>query len=142
MAIVDTAPEQAPARTAGWQPWLALGLALFCAMSYLVALVLPYYAHGLHHRPEGESLYLHQLSDLWPYDTALGWLVSLLALFALAGAPFVGFGVAAWSAYRLWAERLTARPRLVWLTATAVATASVIWSLTPLADELRIWLVD
>jgi len=141
MAVLDTVPDRAGAR-ARWQPWLALGLALLCATSYVVALVLPYYVNGLDHRPPGESLYLHDLSEVWPYDTAYWWLVALLALFSLVLAPFVGFAVAFWSGWGLWAERRAPRRRVVWFAATAVSTASVIWIFTPLAQELRIWLVD
>ena len=143
---IDTAPAQeqaqAGARTARSQPWVALGLTLFSAASYLVALVLPYYANDLHRRPEGESLYLHEMSGLWPYDTSLGWLVSLLALFSFAAAPFASVGVATWAAYRLWADRRAPRLRVVWLAALVIAVATVAWMFTPLAEELRVWLVD
>ena len=142
MAVLDTGPDQAEARTASRQPWLALGLALLCATSYVVALVLPYYVNGLHHRPAGDSIYLHDMSELWPYDTAYGWLVSLLALFSFVAAPFVGFAVAVWSACRLWVERGAPRRTAVWLAAMVVSTATVLWIFTPLAEELRVWLLD
>ncbi|PKH37795.1 hypothetical protein SAMN05192575_101843 [Nocardioides alpinus] len=138
MAAVETAPTQTTetARPALWHPWLALGLAVLCATSYVVALVLPYYANELHERPAGD------LTGFWPYDTSLGWLVSLLAVFSFALAPVVGFGVAAWSAHRLWEDRQAPRGRLVWLAAMIVGAASVAWIFTPLAAELRVWLVD
>lgn len=142
MAVIDTVPEQAPATPARWHPWVALGLPLLCATSYVVALVVPYYVNGLHHRPAGESIYLYDMSELWPYDTAYGWLVSLLALFSFALGPFVGFGVACWSACRLWEERHAPRQRMIWLAAMLVSSTTVLWIFTPLAEELMAWLLD
>jgi hypothetical protein len=114
---VDTAREHAPARTEPWEPWLALGLALLGATSHLAALALP-------------------------HDTALEWLVWLLAVYSFALAPIVGFGVAAWSAHRLWADRREPSATTVWLVAMVVASASFCWIFTPLAEELRTWLQD
>lgn len=144
MAAVESSPTQTlqPARPAMWQPWLALGLAVLCATSYVVALVLPYYVNEVNRRPAGETLDPDAMPGFWPYDTALGWLVSLLAIFSFALAPVIGFGVTAWSAHRLWEDRQAPRGRLVWLAAMVVAAASVVWIFTPFAAELRAWLID
>lgn len=144
MATVDTSPAQTsqPTGHATWQPWLALALALLCALSYVVALVLPYYVNEVHQLPAGESLPPDEMPGLWPYDTAFGGLVSLLAVFSFALAPVVGAGVAGWSAIRLWQDRHAPRQWMVWLAALVIAAASVAWIFTPLAAELRAWLID
>ena len=142
MAVVDTVPHRTQAAPARWPPWLALGLALFCAASYAVPLVLPYYAHGLHHRPAGESLYLHELSGLWPYDSFLEVPTVMLAAFALMVAPFVATVVAGWAGYRVWTDRLVPGRFVLWTAALVVSIATLGWLTTPLAEELLVWFLD
>jgi hypothetical protein len=68
--------------------------------------------------------------------------VGLLAMFALALAPFVAAGVVAWAGYRLWAERRAPGTRSVLLAAVTVSIISLGWLTTPLAGELILWLLD
>jgi hypothetical protein len=142
MAVLESAPGHTRPDVARWPPWLALGLALFCAASYAVALVLPYYANGLHHRPPGESLHLHELSGLWPYDSFLEVPVVMLAAFALTVAPFVSTVVAGWAGYRAWTDRRVPRRVALWAAALVVSVGTLGWLTTPLAEELIVWFLD
>ena len=144
MAVLDSVTEQTPQHPPlrGMHPWLALGLALLCPTTYVVALLVPYYANDLHRRPAGETLYLHDLSGLWPHTTALSGVVSLLTLLAVALGPFVAVGVALWAARNVWSHRHITRQMLTWLPALAVSIAALCWIFTPLASELFIWLID
>lgn len=142
MAVLDHAPEQGQVRAARWPPWLALGLALLCATSYAVSLVLPYYVNDLHRRPAGESLYLHEMSGLWPYDTFLEVPTVMLSAFALVLAPYVAILVAGWAGFRVWTDRLAPGRVVIWAAALVVSVATLGWLTTPLAGELIVWLLD
>ena len=74
-------------------------------MPYAVGVLLPYVANGLHHRPPGVTLYAYDMSTLWPYDTALGGVVSFVAIVGIPMFPFVTVGVAVWSVFNLWDAR-------------------------------------
>ncbi|SEB76429.1 hypothetical protein SAMN04489844_1011 [Nocardioides exalbidus] len=126
------------------RPVLALVVALLCAVPYAIGLVLPYYVAGLQHRPAGETLYLHDLDALWPYDTALGGIVSVIAVLGIPLAPFVATAVAGWSAHGLWAGRHEANRREVALLVAAVviALANLAWLATPLSNDLMVWFLD
>lgn len=140
MATTDVAPDHAvQSRRADWRPWLACGLAVLSATSWLVAMLLPYYAAGL---PAPDRLYLHEIDTLWPYASAVGPLVGLLGLWALAMAPFVSFAVAAWSGHRLWTTRSCGGGRAVLSAALLVSVATLAWSTTPLAGDLMAWMID
>lgn len=142
MAVLDSPTLGAPATRTPRAAWVALALALVGATSYVVALVLPYYAASLDQRPAGEPLYEHELSGLWPYDSPFGGAVGLLAMWALAVAPFAAVAVAAWSVHRLWTTRAVAGARAVTVAALVVSVATVGWTLTPLHAELVVWLLD
>ena len=140
MVTLDVAPDQSVEQhRTDWRPWLACGLAALSATSCVVALVLPYYAAGL---PARGSLYLYEIDELWPYTSAVGPLVGLLALWVLAMAPFVSFAVASWCTYRLWTTRGARRGRVAVVLALFVAAATVVWFTTPLASDLMIWMID
>lgn len=140
MAILDVAADQAMQRQrTDWRPWIAGGLAALSATSIAMALVLPYYAAGL---PARESLYLYDIDAQWPYTSAVGSLVGLLALWALAMAPFVSFAVASWSAYRLWMTRSARGGRVVLVVALLVSGATFAWFMTPQASDLMAWMID
>lgn len=124
---------------ADWRPWLACGFAALSATSCVVALVLPYYAAGL---PARESLYLYEIDEFWPYTSAFGPLVGLLAFWVLAMAPFVSFAVGSWCAYRLWTMRAARGGRVAVVVALLVSAATVVWFSTPLASDLMIWMID
>lgn len=140
-----TSPDmQATAAPARRRPGLALALAVLCAVPYAVGLVLPYYAAGLQHRPAGEALYLHDLATLWPYDSALGGIVSVVAVLGIPLAPFVAAGIAAWSGHALWTGRRESTRREVALLVAAivVAVGTVAWLATPLSNDLMVWFLD
>lgn len=140
MVILHGAPDQAvQRRRADWRSWLACGLAALSAASWFVALVLPYYAVG---RPGADSLYLYEIDAQWPYDSALGPLVGLLALWTLAMAPFVSAAVACWSAHRLWSTRSAHGGHVVVMAALLVSLVTLAWFTTPLAGDLMAWMID
>ena len=140
MAVLEVAPDQAVQRDpTDWRPWLACGLAALSATSCAVALVLPYYAAGL---PARESLYLYEIDELWPYTSAVGPLVDLLAFWVLAMAPFMSFAVASWSAYRWWVARSVRGGRVVLVAALLVSGATFAWFMTPQASDLMAWMID
>lgn len=140
MVILDVAPDQVLQRhRTDSRTWLAFGLAALSATSCAVALVLPYYAAGL---PARESLYLYEIDELWPYTSAVGPLVGVLAFWVLAMAPFVSFAVASWCAHRLWTMRAARGSRAVVVVALLVSAATVVWFTTPLGSDLMIWMID
>ena len=140
---VTTAEAPAPAR-ARHRPGLALLVALLSTVPYGVGVLLPYFANGLHHRPPGVTLYAYDMSTLWPYDTALGGVVSFVAIVGIPMFPFVTVGVAVWSVFHLWDARgeLPRRAVALYVAAAVVAVVSLAWLATPLAGELFVWLVD
>ena len=138
-------PETQPVvAAAGRRPGLALVVALLCWVPYVVGLVLPYYANGVHQRPAGEPIFAHDLDTMWPYDTALGGVVAFVAVVGVPTAPFVAGGVAMWSLFMVWAWRgtLTAREVVLYAAAAAVGVATIAWLTTSLATELLMWLWD
>ena len=141
MAVMTT--EHAARTEVRRRPWLALVLAVFCCVPY-AGLVVPYYAAGLQDRPPGQTLYLYELSGLWPYDTALGGVIAFIALFGVPLAPFVATVVAMWSGFSIWdAWRTMPRSAIALYTAAAVvAVASIAWLATPLANDLLVWFFD
>jgi hypothetical protein len=143
MAVMT--PEAQTVRTATRRrPGLTLLVAVLSTVPYGVGVLLPYYANGLHHRPAGETLYAYDMSTLWPYDTALGGVVSFVAIVGIPMFPFVTVAVAAWAGFNLWdAHReLTWTQIALYVAAALVAVASLGWLTTPLASELFVWLVD
>ena len=68
--------------TSAVRAWPPLALALGCAAAYGVFLALPFYANHLNRYPAAEvASGLHDPKDLWPYDTALGYVLSAGELF-------------------------------------------------------------
>jgi hypothetical protein len=143
MAVM-TPEAQTDRATPRRRPGLTLLVAVLSTVPYGVGVLLPYYANGLHHRPAGETLYAHDMSTLWPYDTALGGVVAFVAVVGIPMFPFVTVAVAAWSGFNLWDARreLTWTAIALYVAAAAVAVASLGWLTTPLASELFVWLVD
>jgi hypothetical protein len=127
----------------GRSAWIGLGLALACVGTYVVALVLPYYANGLQGSTL-EELWAHDLSEQWPYGTALDLPVALAGMFAIGVGPFLAAGMMWWSARVLWVHRgqLSSRVRtLVWAT-LLVSSATMAWLPTPMAGRLFSWFAD
>jgi hypothetical protein len=123
--------------------WVGLGLAVACAATYVVSLVLPYYANGLQGSSQ-EELWAHELTQTWPYGTALDVPLGLAGTFAITVGPFLAAGTLWWSARTLWVHhgRLTA-PVLRLVVATLLASVIVMaWLPTPLAGQLVSWFVD
>ena len=105
---------------------------------------LPYYVNGLQDRPPGETLYLYELSGLWPYDTAWAG-CSRSRRSAMPLAPFVaavGRDVVGHSASGTRGARMTRSAIALYAAAAVVAVASIAWLATPLASELFVWFVD
>lgn len=126
------------------RPGLALLTALLATVPFVVGLVLPYYANGVHQRPAGETVYAYDLSSMWPYDTPLGVVVGFVVLVGVPTAPFVAGGVAMWSVFMAWTWRrsLTAGEVVLYAAAAAVGLATIAWLATPLANELLSWFWD
>jgi hypothetical protein len=123
--------------------WIGLGLALTCVATYVVSLLLPYYANGMQGSSQ-EELWAHDLSELWPYGTALEAPVDLAGLFAISVGPFLAAGLLWWSARTLWVHqrRLSSAVQTV-VVATALVSAAVLaWLTTPLAGQLFSWYMD
>jgi hypothetical protein len=87
-------------------------------------------------------LHLYEIDAQWPYTSAAGPLVHLLALWALGIAPIQSFAVAGWSAYRLWTTRSCPAGRAVLWTAALVSCATIGWFATPLSADLLGWMLD
>ena len=138
MALVDTAPVQVQPDQSDWRPPLALGLAALSAISYLLVLVVPYYAAGA---PDPESLHLYEIDQQWPYTSVLSPVVGLLAFWALGIAPFASVAVAGWSGHRLWSTRSAPAGRGVVLAALLVSIATFAWFVVQGA-ELLVWMID
>lgn len=120
--------------------WVGLGLALTCVAAYAVSLLLPYYANGLQGSTQ-EELWAKDISEVWPYGTALEAPVSLAGLFAVTVGPFLAAGLLWWSARTLWVHqgRLTSGVRAVVVATTLVSVAVLTWLTTPLAGQLFDW---
>lgn len=127
-----------------WSYWLVLVLAALGPVSYVLSMVLPYYANDLDRFPMAEVPWHRDASEMWPYDAPYGFVFTIAALYAIGLAPFVSGAVLVWSAVTLWVHRRTAtwRSRAVVLAAAALAAASLVWLLTPLSSTLFIWLLD
>jgi hypothetical protein len=125
------------------RPGLALLVALLATAPYAVGIGLPYYANGVHRRAE-LPLYAYDLHTLWPYDTALGGVLSFVTVVGVPTVPFVSAGVALWSVFATWSWRRTLTPWQVVLYAAAavVAVASIAWLATPTGTELVAWSFD
>lgn len=123
--------------------WVGLGLALACVAAYAVSLLLPYYANGMQGSTQ-EELWAHDISQMWPYGTALEVPVSLAGIFAITVGPFLAAGLLWWSARTLWVHqrRLTAAVRAVVVTTLLVSVAVLTWLTTPLAGQLFSWYMD
>jgi len=123
--------------------WVGLGLALSCVATYVVSLVLPYYANGFQ-GSSMEELWAHDLSEQWPYGTALETPIGLAGVFAVSVGPFLAAGTLWWSARVLWVHRgrLSPRVRGVVVATLVVAAAVMAWLPTPLAGRLFAWFMD
>ncbi|WP_457192475.1 hypothetical protein [Nocardioides sp. P5_E3] len=126
------------------RPGIALLVALLAAVPYVIGLVLPYYANGVHLRPAHETIYAYDLGTMWPYDTALGGVVGFIAIVGVPTAPFISGGVAMWSVFMVWSwwRTLTVLEVVLYAAAFAVGVASIAWLATPLANELLMWFWD
>lgn len=133
------AERRPPSRSA----WCGLGLALTCAATYVVALLLPYYANGLRGATQ-EELYAHELTEVWPYGTAFDLPITLAGTFAITAGPFLAAGTLWWSARVLWVHRghLPTQVRTVVVATLLVSLATISWLPTPLAGQLFSWFVN
>lgn len=123
--------------------WFVLVLAVGCVATYVVSLVVPYYANGLQGSSMDE-LWAHDLSEQWPYGTALGTPIGLAGIFAVTIGPFLAAGTLWWSARVLWVYRglLSPRVRGVVVATLLVAASVMAWLPTPLAGRLFTWFMD
>lgn len=139
-------PSEAQPAAAGERrrPGLALLVALLATVPFVVGLALPYYVNGIHDRPAGETVYAYDLYSMWPYDTALGGVLSFVVVVGVPTAPFVAGGVAMWSVFMAWTWRrtLTVRQFVLYAAAAALGIATIAWLATPLANELLMWFWD
>ena len=143
MSVMSSAAHEvvAPPRR---RPALALAVALVCLVPYAVGLLLPYYAAGLTDRPAGEPLATHDLSTLFPYDTAVGGAVAFITIVGLPIAPFLATAVAMWSGFSVWDgwRTMTKGQVSLYLAAIAVVVGSFVVFLTPPAADLIVWFLD
>ena len=123
--------------------WFVLVLTLACLATYVVALVLPYYANGLQ-GSSMEELWAHDMSEQWPYETALGAPIGVAGIFAVTVGPFLAAGTLWWSARVLWVYRGLLAPRVRALVVATLLAASAVmaWLPTPLAGQLFNWFMD
>lgn len=123
--------------------WFAFALVVGCVAAYAVSLLLPYYANGLQ-GSSMEELWARDLSEQWPYPTALGGPIGLAGIFAISVGPFLAGGSLWWSARVLWVYRGELSRRVRWLVVAtlAVSAAVLAWLPTPLAGQLFNWFMD
>lgn len=123
--------------------WFVLVLTLACLATYVVSLLLPYYANGLQ-GSSMEELWAQELSEQWPYGTALGGPIGVAGIFAVTVGPFLAAGTLWWAARVLWVYRgaLSPRVRTVVVATLLVATSVLAWLPTPLAGQLFNWFMD
>lgn len=123
--------------------WFGLALAVLCAASYVVALVIPYYVGGMQGAPE-EEMWVPASTAVWPYGTALDLPIALAGVFAVSGGPFLAAGTLWWSGRTLWVHRggLTSRVRNVFVATFLVSAAILSWLTTPMAGQLFSWFID
>ena len=123
--------------------WFVLALAVSCVATYVVSLLLPYYANGLQGSTM-EELWAEELSTQWPYGTALGTPIGIAGIFAITIGPFLAAGILWWAARVLWVYRgaLAPRVRAVVVMTLLVATSVLAWLPTPLAGRLFNWFMD
>ena len=139
MALVDTTP-QAPARADRVEApaWVALGLALLSAASYVVALVIPYYAVGA---PDLDAAAAPSAAQPWSYPAVLGPLPAVLLFWSMCVAPFASAGVAWWSLHRVWTTRaVRGVGRIAW-AALVVSVATFAWFCVQ-GGALMVWMLD
>jgi hypothetical protein len=144
------APDPGGDSTGGGEarrPWssLPLVLAVGCALSYAVVLVLPYYVNDLDRYPLAEvASGAHDPKDLWPYTHWYG------SFFALGGLATVGFGplfaggALVWALFDLWVlrrDRDVAGKVLV-ILAVVVTVGTLVWLRTSFASALVAWWLD
>src|SRR6478672_11799846 len=121
MALVDTLPDAQDTRT-DWRPRVALGIAALSAISYVLVLVVPYYAAGAPDPSAPPS------SDpLWAYPSVVGPVMGLLTIWALGVAPLACAAVAGWSGHRLSTTVAADGPRAVVWTALLVSVVTLVW---------------
>lgn len=123
--------------------WFGLALAVLCAASYVVALVIPYYSGGMQTAPH-EEMWVPDPTAAWPYETALDLPIGLAGVFAVSGGPFLAAGTLWWSGRTLWVHRgqLTSLVRGVLVATVLVSVAILAWLPTPMAGRVFSWFVD
>lgn len=131
-----TEAEEAP-RSSG-APWFALSLVVGGAISYVVALLLPYYVNDLDRLPLNEIPWRGEFVEMWPHNTAYSLPFSLAGAYAMLFAPLVACGVALWMGGRMWLLRqsMTRLSYAVTIAAAVVSVGTVGWLFTPLASTL------
>ena len=113
-------------------------------MPFIVGLALPYYVNGIHDRPAGETVYTYDLYSMWPYDTALGGVVSFVTIVGLPLAPFVATAVAMWAGFSVWDgwRSMTRTQVALYLVAIAVVATTFVLVVRTHGGELVVWVLD
>ena len=120
-------------------------LALACATTYAVVLVVPYYVNGMDQFPlEDVAIGYHDPKDLWPYDTGLAY------FFEMGGLLIVRFGVLAVLTALVWSVVLLVRYRTslgsfrrgALRLAVVVALATLVWRASTFGQALTRWWLD
>jgi hypothetical protein len=144
---VSVAPALRHARWRHWWRggWPPLLVALACAGSYALFLVLPYYVNDLDRFPlEEVAMGYHDPKDLWPHAQG-GW-----ASFRLAGmatfllGPALALATLAWAVVRT-RQGIAAgdlRRTAPALVAAAVAIGTIGWLFSPFGRALMSWFLD
>ena len=125
---------------------IPLVLALACAASYAVFLVLPYYLNDLDRFPLAEVAGgMHDPKDLWPFDQGVGGgLLMIGGYFSLIISPIVAVAAAAWAALDTWYgwDERDARRVVLGVLTIGVAGATFAWLVSPLGQALVAWFLD
>ena len=91
---------------AGRITWVPLACVLAVAAGYAVFFVLPYFVNGLYRYPiEDVAVGYHDPKELWPFDTAWGFVAGLGGLVTLGLGPLVTLGAASGAVILLWRDR-------------------------------------
>lgn len=125
--------------------WLPLGVALLAALGFVVFLVWPYYANGLHHLPLDEVAGGgHDPKDLWPMREVSGTAVAFRigGMLTVLFGPWVALGAGLFGAYAAVRHR---QDRTRWVPgalAGVVMIGVLAWLMSPIGSALVSWWLD